>query len=362
MVNPSRISLARRRNGLTHVELSTRVGVSAQSLSNYEKSRQEPSAEVVERLAHALGFPVDFFYGADTDPIPPESVSFRARSKMRARQRNMALSTAELLVEFHDWIIAQLRLPGPDLPTLDRPDPATAAAMVRSRWALGQAPISNMIHLLEMHGVRVFSLGPDYQDVDAFSFYRGSTPFVFLSTGKTAERSRFDAAHELGHLVLHCEERPVDRPQAEDEANTFARHFLMPPDSVSAHMPHSPFVDQIIRGKRIWKVSALALTYQLHDLGLLTDWNYRQACIELGKRGYKTAEPGGLATREASQLLEKVFRVLRAKGLGLPQIAAQLDIPEVILTESVFGLTPVVIHGQGGAAQSPRPPLSLVKP
>ncbi|MBC6457749.1 helix-turn-helix domain-containing protein [Actinomadura sp. HBU206391] len=361
MVNPSRIVLARRRNGLTHVELSALVGVSAQSLSNYEKSRQEPSTDVIKRLAHALGFPVGFFHGADTDPIPAESVSFRARSKMRAHQRNMALGTAELVVEFHDWITAQLRLPSPDLPTLDRPDPATAAAMVRARWSLGQAPISNMIHLLEARGVRVFSLGPSFQDVDAFSFYRGSTPFVFLSTGKTPERSRFDAAHELGHLVLHCEERPVDRPQAEDEANTFARHFLMPPDSVSAHMPQSPFVDQIIRGKRIWKVSALALTYQLHDLEMLTDWNYRQACIELGKRGYKSAEPGGLTTRETSQLLEKVFRVLRAKGLTLPQIADQLDIPEAILTESVFGLTPVVIQGQRREAHLVRAPLTLVK-
>ncbi|MGI5419240.1 helix-turn-helix domain-containing protein [Actinomadura luteofluorescens] len=361
MVNPSRIVLARKRRGLTHIELSERVGVSAQSLSNYEKSRQEPSEETVKRLAHALGFPIGFFYAGDTDPIPAESVSFRARSKLRARHRNMALSGAELAVEFHDWVAERLRLPAPDLPTLGKPDPATAAGMVRSRWGLGLAPISNMIHLLESRGVRVFSLSPELQDVDAFAFYRSSTPFVFLNTGKTAERSRFDAAHELGHLILHSDERPVDRPQAEDEANVFARNFLMPPESVAAHMPKNPFVDQILQGKKIWKVSALALAYHLHDLGMLSDWAHRQACIELGKRGYRLAEPDGMPVRESSQLWEKVFRALRAKGVGSAQITELLDIPATMASDFTFGLTLVAISGQGGTVGARRSSLRLVE-
>jgi Zn-dependent peptidase ImmA (M78 family)/transcriptional regulator with XRE-family HTH domain len=359
MVTPSRIALARRRRGLTHVELSELVGVSAQSLSNYENGRQAPYEEVVERLARALDFPAEFFYANDADPISPQAVSFRARSKLRAKQRNMALAASDLAVEFHDWVATRLGLPKPDLPTLGRPDPATAAAMVRSRWGLGVAPISNMIHLLEVHGVRVFSLAREYQDVDAFSFFRGTTPYVFLNTGKSAERSRFDAAHELGHLILHFDERPVDRPQAEEEAHTFARHFLMPPESVIAHMPKSPFVDQVLRGKHIWKVSALGLTYQLHDLGMMTDWSYRQTCIELGKRGYKTAEPDG-ADRETSQLLDKVFRALRAKGIGPRQIARELHIPVAMLSELAFGLTMVAIQGGAADSQGSPPQLRLV--
>ncbi|MFD1547031.1 helix-turn-helix domain-containing protein [Nonomuraea guangzhouensis] len=360
MVTPSRIALARRRRGLTHVELSELVGVSAQSLSNYENGRQVPYEEVVERLAMALNFPTAFFYAKEADPITPQAVSFRARSKLRATHRNMALAASDLAVEFHDWLTARLGLPKPDLPTLGKPDPATAAAMVRSRWGLGVAPISNMIHLLEVHGVRVFSLAHEYQDVDAFSFYRGPVPFVFLNTSKTAERSRFDAAHELGHLILHFDERPVDRPQAEEEANAFARHFLMPAESVIAHMPKSPFVDQILRGKHIWKVSALGLTYQLHDLGMLSDWNYRKTCIELGKRGYKTAEPDGM-DRETSQLLEKVFRALRAKAISPRQIARDLHIPVEMLSEFAFGLTMVAVQGGASEPQGPPPQLRLIR-
>ncbi|WP_254402128.1 ImmA/IrrE family metallo-endopeptidase [Streptomyces sp. AC555_RSS877] len=81
-----------------------------------------------------------------------------------------------------------------------------------------------MVHLLQSHGVRVFSLSPDSLEVDAFAVWRGTTPFVFLNTMETVERSTFDAAHELGHLVMHAtRERPA--PEAERQANDFTSAF-----------------------------------------------------------------------------------------------------------------------------------------
>ena len=40
--------------------------------------------------------------------------------------------------------------------------------------------------------------------MDAFSLIRDDRPFAFLNTDRSAERQRFDAAHELGHLLLHA--------------------------------------------------------------------------------------------------------------------------------------------------------------
>lgn len=45
-------------------------------------------------------------------------------------------------------------------------------------------------------------------EIDAFSLWRDDRPYIFLNTSKSAERSRFDAAHELGHLVLHRQGTP----------------------------------------------------------------------------------------------------------------------------------------------------------
>lgn len=362
MFTASRLILARRRRGLTQVELSRRVGVTAQSLSNYENGRQAPSTQVIERLAAVLYFPVAFFHAPDIDSLSSESVSFRARSKVSARKRETALSVGRLAIEFSDWISGRFRLPEPDLPSLAKPDPETAAAMVRARWNLGSAPIHNSVHLLEAHGIRVFSLAPEYSEVDAFSFYYEGVPLVFLNTMKTAERSRFDATHELGHLILHAQGCDLTRPEAEQEANDFASAFLMPRESVIAHMPPSPLIDQIIYGKKIWNVAALALTYRLHDIGMLSDWHYHNVCIELGRRGYRNGEPDGIV-RETSQLLAKVFQALRNRGLSRADVADSLSIDPDELNGYVFGLVMTVLEGNASRTTStPRPALRVLRP
>jgi Zn-dependent peptidase ImmA (M78 family) len=70
-------------------------------------------------------------------------------------------------------------------------------------------------------GIRIFSLAIDAREVDAFSLWKAATPFVFLNGNKSSEHSRYDAAHELGHLVLHHHGTPQGR-DAEREADAFA--------------------------------------------------------------------------------------------------------------------------------------------
>jgi len=61
-------------------------------------------------------------------------------------------------VELSNGSISISNLPKPNLPLLRGVEPETAAEMLRQKWSLGQRPIKNMIHLVEAHGVRVFSL------------------------------------------------------------------------------------------------------------------------------------------------------------------------------------------------------------
>ncbi|MER5477007.1 XRE family transcriptional regulator [Streptomyces sp. NPDC002734] len=359
MVTPSRITLARKRRGMTIVELARRLDVSAQSLSNYEHGRQKPAHQTLVKISNILGFPLDFFEGEAVEEIPSDSVAFRARSKLTAGRRDVALSVGRLAVELEELISSRFRLPEADLPSLDKPDPENAAEMLRSRWGLGQAPISNMVHLLESKGVRVFSLAPEYAEIDAFSFWRDKTPFVFLNTLKSAERSRFDAAHELGHLVMHGPVRSLVGAQAEQEANAFASAFLMPRRSVASHMPHGAFLDQILKGRQIWRVAALALTYRLRDLEMLSDWQYRNLVVELSKRGYRSGEPGGIQ-RETSQIFQKVFRSLRDRGITPADIAEELRVQPEELSNYVFGLTLTAQLGDGLRTVSIRPSLKLI--
>jgi inorganic pyrophosphatase/Zn-dependent peptidase ImmA (M78 family)/transcriptional regulator with XRE-family HTH domain len=338
MMTPSRLILARKRRGYTLARLGELADLSARSVSLYENGHAHPSAATLRRLADVLGVREAFLEGPDTEEIPTGAVSFRAISKMTARQRDQALSAGRVALVVNEWFESRFTLPSPDVPTLTAYDPESAAEVVRARWGLGTRPVTNMLHLVEAHGVRVYSLTRENKELDAFSLYWDGHPFAFLSTGKSGERGRFDVAHELGHLVLHGEHEPLDRPDAEVEANRFAAAFLMPRSTVLAAGLRHADVDRILAAKSTWKVSALALTHRLAELGLLTEWGYRTACVNLARLGYRAGEPDGIP-RESSQLLAKVFRQLRDRGETLPTVAAAIGIGADELRAHVFGLT-----------------------
>ncbi|OKA06123.1 helix-turn-helix domain-containing protein [Amycolatopsis regifaucium] len=340
MFKPSRLTLARKRRGKTLVDVAARIGITSQSLSNIERGVQEPSNATLRSLSAELRFPVSFFFGSDIELLDADQVSFRARTRMTAKAREASLSSGVLAEEFYEWLGGRFSLPPVRLPVIDPPaKPELSAEHVRSAWNLGDTdPIINMIHLLEAHGVAVFSLPPEYADVDAFSFWRGSRPFVLLNTLKTAERSRFDAAHELGHLVMHgangcgVKGRPLEK-----EANEFASAFLMPKMGLKKSVPETLTTDKIISYKRKWKVSAMAMAYRLHDAGYLTDWVYRRVVVELGRLGFGKAEPGGI-DRETSKLLGKVSDSLRSRGSSIVSAARDLNVHPSDLNEIIFGI------------------------
>jgi Zn-dependent peptidase ImmA (M78 family)/DNA-binding XRE family transcriptional regulator len=345
-VNPSRLELARRRRGVSMRRLAELIGVEPRTISAYEKGEFSPSSDTLARLASKLRFPIEFFHGADLDMPRTRVASFRALSRMTAAERDSALGAGALALLLHDWIDKKFELPACDLPDLQGEEPEAAAEAIRGAWGLGYSPIKNMIHLVESRGVRVFSLAEDTKRVDAFSFWRAETPFVFLNTAKSAERSRFDCAHELGHLVLHKHGGPQGQG-IEEQANAFASAFLMPASSVWSTVRETPSVAQLVQLKKRWTVSVAALMYRLWKLGILSDWQYRSMCIEIAD--YRKSEPEP-APRETSQVLAKVFDALRRSGSAKSDIARELAIQVEQLEELIFGL----VVAADGAVQPKR--------
>lgn len=363
--NYSRVDLARRRRGCTKGALAKAAGISPRNLTEYEKGHQEPTPETISRLASALSFPKEFFFGPDLDEPTDEGASFRALSTLTARDRDMALASGALAFALADWIEAHFDLPAPDVPQQPGLDPETAAQAVRTAWGLGERRIPNMVHLLEAHGVRVFSLSEDARAVDAFSEWRGSVPYIFLNTKKTAEHSRMDAAHELGHLVLHGHGGPRGR-QAESEAQAFGSALLMPAGSVLAEAPRGGRLPQLIRAKGRWNVSVANLAVRMHRLGLLTDWQYRSIFVQLnrGGRANEPTAPGKEPLRqETSQVLEKVLRTLRTESMTKASLAQALHIPLKDINASIFALVLTGVEGTDAPEPAPghaRPKLQLV--
>lgn len=347
MFNPSRLEFARRRRGLTKKELASKVRLTPRSISMFENDESHPSEDTLQSLAEALSFPASFFNGDDIDVPNTDSVSFRALSKMTSSIESSAICASGIAFLFNDWIEQKFTMPAPDLITFESDiDPEIAASELRDHWGIGELSIRNMVHLLESKGIRVFSLVENTVDVDAYSFWKGDIPFIFLNTMKSAERSRFDAAHELGHLVLHRHGSPSGH-EAERQADQFASAFLMPKSTLKSFSAVSQLatLPALIQLKKNWGVSLSALVYRMHKLAMLSEWHYRTLIIEISKRGFRSTEPEGLP-REQSQVWEMVFDSLREEKITKDDIARSLDVYPSEIEALVFGL--IIMNISGG--------------
>ena len=308
LFTPSRLRWARERLMLARTDLASVTGVSVSALTSYEKGSSNPDVRDIEVLAAELGVHPEFFYLHDMEEVPESVVSFRRASKTSKRQQCAARGAAQMAVEFFGVIESAFKLPDLQVPEIDDATPEQAAEEVRAQWHLADRPIADMMSLLESKGVRILSLDHRCKDVDAFCFSRDGVSYIFVSTVKTAERQRFDLAHELGHLVLHADLSTdgAKSKERERQADAFASAFLMPASRIYTQSMNGAPVERILKAKKYWQVSAMAMARRLHDLKLLSDWQYRRVVIELSQRGYRSAEPDGIQ-REQSQLLRKVL-------------------------------------------------------
>jgi|SRR5581483_8762437 len=362
MVTHTRISLARRRRAMSKKGLADSVGVTPNTILRYESGELKPSEENLQRIADCLGFPKSFFLGSEFDEPRRDNASFRGMASKSGRIMDAALASGAITFMLDDWIAKSYSRPEPDIPDYQHIDPQTAALLLRQHWGLGSKPIANMVHLLELKGVRVFSLAENTKDVDAFSLWRDDIPYVFLNRFKSSERSRFDASHELAHLCLHKHggantERSSD--SVEKEANAFASAFLMPEADVRAAVRQPLYsVNDLAEYKKRWRVSVSALNYRLHELRMISESKSVSNYVEMSRRGWLKTEPYAIA-REQSSVLQDIINDLLSIGVTKTKIASELMVPPTEVEALLFGLANMTTIDGSGAMPSPRREVKL---
>lgn len=326
-ISPSRLQVARLRRGLTKADLANRIGVSPSTLSKWEADGPPASrfASLLEDLVSTLDFPPAFFTADEVDIPTLERTLFRAGSRATQRQKLAAISSgvnAKILLK---WLRTHFNYPSPDIPDLTGVAPIEAARYIRSIWALGDSPIPNSIQLAESKGIAVIGLPPAASAVDAFSIWEDDQPFIFLARRRTPEGTRFDLAHELGHLLLHSKSDPDSTTDREDEANKFASEFLIPTDVIHANLRLHPSLDDILTLKSKLKVSAMAALLAVFNADKLSDSQFRQYLGILSSRGFRTSEPGSDLQYERSRIFDFVFS--QEGGQSARSIADATHIP-----------------------------------
>jgi Zn-dependent peptidase ImmA (M78 family)/transcriptional regulator with XRE-family HTH domain len=307
-----RLAQARQFRGLLKGDLATEVGVTPAAIGQFESGAARPSAVTLSKLALALGVPVAFFAkGRPVFALREEDAHFRSLRSTSKRDRSQARAQVERLAEVVAALEQRVNLPAVDLPQIPiGTSPEDAARQARAYWGLGDGPIGDMVGILERKGVIVARLPAATDEVDAFSAWIGVRPFVILASNKgAADRSRFDAAHELGHILLHADAGPGD-PIVEREANRFAAEFLVPAASILPELPRRVDWRAFLALKIRWRVAVSMLLLRARDLAVISDGAYRRAMVEMTRRGWRRNEPGHLGDPEQPELLGRAMALL----------------------------------------------------
>ncbi len=339
LFDPMRLRIARQAAMLKKKDLAERVGVSAAAISQYEKGQTNPSTRVVAALSLALGVPVAFFLSdRDLGEAPATTAHFRSLRATTQQERDRAFAHALLAWELTRTLERRVRLPPVDLPDnlsvrIDDPIQAVedAARSARHYFQLGSGPISNVIRLLESKGVICTRLPAKTRRVFAFSCDFPGRAVVVLSTERTHRAAgRFDAAHELGHMLMHHDEEPGSHA-VERQAHTFSAEFLAPTSEIRDLLPRTANWKQLLELKQVWGVSIQALLFRARTLGIMPEYTYRRAMTEINARGWRSNEPGDDGTAEEPVMLSRALHVLAEKGIDLETVAGEARLaPDIV--------------------------------
>lgn len=343
---PQRLLTARLSRRLRKSELADLVGLTPAAVGQYENGRARPSSASIVRIALALGFPLGYFEGGrPIAPLAEERTHFRRLRSTSRMERAAAAAQVAIVEEFVQYLERHVELPEVAIPDLGAPISSHANAEhlaneVRRLWGLGAGPIDQMTRLLELHGCVVLRIEVGDRGIDAFSRWTSLRPVIVLSNDKgDAARSRFDAAHELGHLLMHHDPEPGN-PIVEEQAQAFAAAFLMPAETILAELPRRVDWQTYFALKVRWRVSLQALLYRARTVGAVSEPAYKRAMVRMSANDWRRNEPVDLGPAEEPTVMQEAVRLIcDARGILPERLIYEARLPFDLMA-SLTSLTP----------------------
>lgn len=327
--NPGRLSQALAARRLPQVQLAAMVGVSPATVSKWRSGQQAPESEKLERLASVINVSPEWF----TRPLPTKvSVPlFRSNASAHVAARDMLEARLEWAQDISIALEEFVEFPEVNLPIREFKAPEQisdvdiedAACECRDLWNLGRRAIPDLALAVEGAGVILIREETGIAPIEGLSAWSAELqrPMVLLSADKAnGFRSRFDLAHELGHLVLHKgidrSTDPVRYKQMESQAHRFAGAFLLPAEAFASEVKTPVTLDSLLLLKQRWGVSVAAIIMRLEALGIID----QEAKILLFKRrsarwGVKSEPADDARVPEQPRLLKRTIELLASSGV-----------------------------------------------
>lgn len=345
-INGEHIKNARLFRGLSLSDLSEKTNITKQALSLYENESIRPEINKLLEIANALQFPVDYFMCNDIFSVKTESTYFRSLMSTSKISRTSQSIRVEFIAKLYEILIDYVDFPGRNFPTITFQGRTKAgieeekietleieriASQCRKYWGVGNEPINDLQKLIESKGIIVTSLDTKERDIDAFSqrtiIGNYSVYIIVLNSCKNYVRSRFDLAHELGHILLHPWSENIDElskqefKERESQANKFAGAFLLPKETFGNDVSHYPAkLDYYIHLKNKWNVSIQAMIYRAHQLEIISNSQYQYLMRQISKRGWRVTEPNDAPYVMSKTLLQEAIELLFTSGEMTPAL------------------------------------------
>lgn len=363
-----RLTEARRARGISAIDLAGLVGVSTVSLSKYENGRQTPQLEVLHKIALALNIPRQYFLR----PIKQDNtypVFWRSKLSAPPRTRERAAVRLEWMKETVDYLADYLDFPTLNIPDIKVDDISAVglnglqdiATTIRKHWDIRPGPFPDVLEKLETNGILVSRIHVGAEKLDAFSQWstRG-VPFIMLSRDKaSAVRQRFDALHELVHIVLH---KSVTQTRLNDtefykaiekQADQLACYLLLPEKEFVEEL-YAPSLDGFLALKERWGASVGAMIMRCRSLDIIDDDEVKRMWINYTRRGWRNGEPlDGKMEKENPYMIRRGFEMLMSEGVqSASDIMAALPFPPDDL-EEIADLEPGTLTGRKDTRPDP---------
>lgn len=361
----SQILAARR---LSQAQLASMVGVSPATVSKWRAGSQAPERDALERLANVVNVSPEWF-----TRLPAIKVSlplFRSNASAHVAARGMlearmewAQDIAVALSEFVDY-------PALNIPSRKFTDPEeitpeeieTAACECRDLWRLGRVAVQDLALAVEGAGIVLIREETGIAQIEGLSAWSEvlDRPLIFLSADKAnGYRSRFDLAHELGHLILHRHiKRPTERDRhklLEQQAHRFAGAFLLPAEMFASEVRTPVTLDDLLLLKRRWGVSAAAIIMRLHALEIIDEDSKQILFKRRSARWGARSEPGDadLAPEQPRLLRRTIDLLVNENVMPIEAISRHLGLAAYDV-EMLAGLPEGYLQGKDNVVQLAR--------
>ena len=320
-----RIKQGRILRGFSQEQLGKKIGVTRQAISNCEKDTISLNTANLLKISEILELPLSFFYKPPTENNSDKVIFFRSKDIPKKTKEQLREEINIFDKEVVKYFEQYVKLPSLNLPDLSdilkhgtynykKETIIEVCKKIREHWGLGNKPIDNLAYILQANGFIISRQYIDQDKTDAFS-QKIDNNYIFISGNKEcAVRSRFDLAHELGHLILHdnIEIDEFEDKIIEKDADLFASEFLYPSEVFLEDIQdYSLGFERFIELKEKWKVSIQLLVRKCKDLGVISEEKYIYFQKRISFNKWRKKEPlDDRIVLEKPRLFEDVIELL----------------------------------------------------